>query len=152
MKNLFKTKDNTYFFSEKKKEFLFVPDEFLNALKKTTDEKEISEIDKKYYKRKYLFLKKHGYFEKVDRAKVLGGRLNESNIEQFIASTRQIIFEVTENCNLECKYCYYGDMYSNRKTSTNKLEFESAKRLIDYLIDLKRSNKNTIHNGQITIS
>jgi len=45
---------------------------------------------------------------------------------------RQLILEVTESCNLRCKYCIFSDYYENtRNYSSNKMPWETAKRAID---------------------
>lgn len=41
-----------------------------------------------------------------------------------------ITFIVTEDCNLRCKYCYQAN-----KNCENDLDFETAKKAIDYILD-----------------
>lgn len=36
-----------------------------------------------------------------------------NEIEQLFFNTPEIVFEITEACNLECRYCVYGQMYNN---------------------------------------
>lgn len=46
----------------------------------------------------------------------------------------QLIIELTGNCNLRCKYCIYNDFYDgNRSFNTKNIEFETAKKAIDYV-------------------
>lgn len=42
--------------------------------------------------------------------------------------SQTITFIITEDCNLRCKYCYV-----THKSSYNKMEFDTAKKFIDYL-------------------
>ena len=50
-----------------------------------------------------------------------------------------LTFQVTEDCNLKCSYCYQG-----HKTK-NKMSFETAKKFIDYLFENK-NNPNFLYN------
>ena len=46
--------------------------------------------------------------------------------------SQQITFVVTQDCNLRCKYCYMTD-----KNDKNVMNFETAKRIIDYFVENK---------------
>lgn len=47
---------------------------------------------------------------------------------------KQLIFEVTDACNLRCKYCGYADLYEGYDERENlKFPFLHAKLIIDYL-------------------
>lgn len=39
------------------------------------------------------------------------GYLTGNDVKWNLCNTRQIIFEVTERCNLRCYYCGYGSLY-----------------------------------------
>lgn len=47
---------------------------------------------------------------------------------------RQLVFEVTDACNLRCRYCSYADLYEgyDERNSSN-FSFHRAKLIIDYL-------------------
>lgn len=46
----------------------------------------------------------------------------------------QLIIELTGKCTLRCKYCVYNDFYEgNRNFNTNNIDFETAKKAIDYV-------------------
>jgi len=70
----------------------------------------------------------------------------ENKIKENIKDLKQITFEVTQNCNLRCKYCEYGDDYLyNRKRSEKELNFETAKKGIDYIFGIiKNRNKKDL--------
>lgn len=58
------------------------------------------------------------------------------SIKKRIGNLKQLVFEVTDQCNLKCKYCGYGEFYSSYDERTNrKLNFSTAKKLIDYIVD-----------------
>ena len=46
--------------------------------------------------------------------------------------SQQLTFVVTQDCNLRCKYCYMTD-----KNDKNVMNFETAKRIIDYFVENK---------------
>lgn len=70
-----------------------------------------------------------------------------------IVNLRQILFEVTDSCNLKCKYCGYGEFYENHDSRKKKLfSFKRAIVLLDFLFDLWRSNHNTSYSQEVYIS
>ena len=48
---------------------------------------------------------------------------------------RTITLQVTQNCNLRCKYCVYSGSYENRTHSNKRMNFETAKKAIDFLYE-----------------
>ncbi len=49
--------------------------------------------------------------------------------------SQQLILNVTEQCNLRCKYCIYGGRYCNRRShSSATMDFEIARQAIDQLL------------------
>ena len=69
-----------------------------------------------------------------------------------MACLRQLLIEVTDKCNLKCKYCGYGEFYSNYdRRETRNQTFDNVKVLIDYLANLWRSDYNISHNNTVTI-
>jgi uncharacterized protein len=61
-----------------------------------------------------------------------------SNLEQIIRNRSfELLLVLTENCNLCCKYCALSEVYPlNRVRSTARMSLETAKRAIDFYIDL----------------
>lgn len=45
-----------------------------------------------------------------------------------------LTLQVTQNCNLRCKYCIYSGSYMNRVHNNKRMDFETAKKAIDYYI------------------
>lgn len=63
--------------------------------------------------------------------------LTPAQIYYSLANLRQITFEVTDACNLKCKYCGYGEFYDDYDRRSNKMmPFTMAKQVIDYLAPL----------------
>jgi uncharacterized protein len=79
--------------------------------------------------------------------------LNKSNISYQLSNLRQIVFEVTDACNLKCKYCAYGEFYSDYDKRKNKnLPIKDAIALLDYLIQFWQSDQNVSFNKNVYIS
>ena len=79
--------------------------------------------------------------------------LNKSNISYQLSNLRQIVFEVTDACNLKCKYCAYGEFYEDYDKRENKnLPIEDAIALLDYLIQFWQSDQNVSFNKNVYIS
>lgn len=47
-------------------------------------------------------------------------KLDKVTIKSLLANTPRIVFEVTDACNLKCKYCGYGELYSDYDKRENK--------------------------------
>ena len=60
--------------------------------------------------------------------------IKKEDIEANLLDLRQIVFEVTDACNLRCKYCGYADLYEGYdKRENTYFPFKRAKLIIDYL-------------------
>lgn len=70
-------------------------------------------------------------------------QVSAEDIKNDLINLHQIVFEVTDACNLQCDYCIYSGMYEGfDKRSNTKLPFARAKRILDYLLDLWNRNKD----------
>lgn len=81
-------------------------------------------------------------------------QLVDANIVEYnIVHLKQLVFEVTDICNLRCKYCGYADFYQGYDERTGKvLSFKKAKLIIDYLHSLWKQNYVKGTSFPITIS
>ncbi len=165
---------NHYLFDRKKKSFLLcnpVLFYLLKLEKEGTDLREwieqsacdpvtivglgaCSKKDLDYYYRKYLFLKQSGYFSRAEPQETsAGGYFAPEMIRSALINSRQVTFEVTERCNLNCKYCGYGELYEQTgKRGYKDLSVDAAKRLLTYLFKLWNSPENISHNRLSFIS
>ncbi|MFK2263262.1 radical SAM protein [Bacteroides fragilis] len=103
-----------------------------------------------YYMRKFNFLREYHFFDTEEIA--FQTDCTEDLVKQNMACLRQLLIEVTDKCNLKCKYCGYGEFYSNydRRETCNQT-FDNVKVLIDYLTNLWRSDYNVSHNNTVTV-
>lgn len=76
---------------------------------------------------------------------------NKVSILYHLQHLSQLVFEVTDGCNLNCKYCSYSSMYEgydNREFK--KLSFKVAKTTIDYVMNIRDSSLDV--NYPLTVS
>ncbi len=55
---------------------------------------------------------------------------------------KMIVLQVTQNCNLRCHYCAYSGNYLNRKHTDIRMDFDTARKGIDFLIRNSRDVNN----------
>lgn len=76
---------------------------------------------------------------------------NKITVLYHLQHLSQLVFEVTDGCNLNCKYCAYSSMYEGYdKREFKKLPFGVAKTAIDYIMNTRDSSPDT--NYPLTIS
>lgn len=69
---------------------------------------------------------------KIDFLKIDGDVVKNNLID-----LKQLVFEVTDSCNLKCKYCGYGELYEGYDDRKNqKLSFTKAQLILNYLAGL----------------
>ena len=67
--------------------------------------------------------------------------VNSKQIIYNLLNLKQLVFEVTDSCNLNCKYCGYSDLYVGYdERKNNYLNVAVSKTVIDYLVDIWREN------------
>jgi uncharacterized protein len=112
-----------------------------------------SEEDVLYYCRYMQFLEEKKYFYEVEKYDLTPLRYTPGDAKKALANTLQIVFEVTEACNLNCKYCGYGELYSGfDKRENRNLDFDIARKLIDYITGMFESPLNRNHHKRIALS
>ncbi len=109
--------------------------------------------EENYYLKKYHFLQKNGWFNAVTKINDISAKVKPNDIINQIANTNQLTLEVTESCNLNCKYCGYGELYNSYdKRDGGSLSFSMAKTIIDYIFDFWHSDYNRSQNNPKRIS
>lgn len=106
-----------------------------------------------YFYQKYLILLENGFFGKLNIKHELSGRLTPEDIKSNLANCKQITYEVTDRCQLECRYCGYGKFYGNYDRRENKnLSVKTAKRFLNFMVKLMNSSLNKSQDRNTYIS
>ena len=59
-------------------------------------------------------------------------------IQYNLQHLKQLVFEVTDQCNLNCKYCALSEFYSNHdKGDERMLSFKKVQNIIDYILFIR---------------
>ncbi len=105
-----------------------------------------------YYTQKYQFLKANGFFKNRSYEDQFGGVVSPELVEKQLANIDNIVFQITDICNLNCTYCCFGDMYENQRFIKNKhMDLSTVKKIIRYMIPYWNSDINISKNNQIRI-
>ena len=142
---LFKTNNNNnYILNYKKNQILYlhpIVNELVVAYFKIKDLKKCRDIvfnnsieNFEYYYKKFLFLRNSGF---LDNREITISPVTEKDIIKSISEVKHIVFEVTEKCNLKCKYCTFGHLYVNKQTKNKDkdLSVELAKKYINFILN-----------------
>ena len=151
-KLLFKSEGNYYLQDATNNFLLFLPDELSNQIKKLLDNLDSKIEDcSTYYKRKAEFLVERLADQRTS-VENFSGRLSPEMVENTLANTRQVTFELTEQCNLNCAYCAYGEIYGDYSPRQNRdLPWEYICSLFEYLNKYWTSSRYASVNKSIAI-
>lgn len=139
---LFETSSNKYLYLNNN--ILYLPSNFYEEINNLSNDPD------NYYSKKYSFLKK--CFLDTKKAISFKTAISSNVIEKNIENLRQLLIEVTDDCNLACEYCGYGKLYSNYDERNGKKQsFKQVKILLDYLIDKWRFSNNYSYKNKIFI-
>ena len=104
---------------------------------------DLSKYDIELYLNKYNFLKAQDFFKPFDFDRVFTFHTTAKQIESQIAHLDVITFQVTNDCNLNCKYCCFGEMYNNKQQHTaENMSFNTVQSFFEYIIPYWNSNPN----------
>lgn len=115
---------------------------------------EIDPEDLIYYRNKYRHWLSSGLYAEKDEYTIrYSTRINPVDIQKQLANINQVVFEVTDNCNLKCYYCGYGQLYDfyDPRNSID-LDKEKAFKLLDCLIEYWKSPFNSSVEKEICLS
>jgi uncharacterized protein len=117
-----------------------------------TEEDEKERTDSQYYVRKYEYFKSKGLIN--DRSLFsVEGRINGNSVRKQLVNVPQIVFEVTDACNLKCEYCSFGDLYGDYDPRRNRMmKYEDIIPFLQFITDLWQKNSSLSFNKVTTIS
>lgn len=143
---------NTYLYSVRDKMYLYVPKGMKSFIVDDNCEvREDNQISSEYYFAKLDFLKKNTLRYKENHNMTTS--YDPHSILYNLANMRSLVIEVTDACNMACKYCGYRDLYNNYDERNNKkISFAVVKKFIDYLKTLWLSSYNISYNNTVIIS
>lgn len=126
-----------YFYEVNRNEIVKVNEELFNYIKKVleSDEPELVEAAEAI-KEQFADLQECGYLapKRVERIE----HPATSQVENYLnRGVQKLTLQVTQNCNLRCKYCIYSENsnLNQRSHSNNVMSWETAKRAIDFYRD-----------------
>lgn len=109
-----------------------------------------SEIN--YYCKKFRMLVDNDYLPVNEAGNDVGGRMDLQLIDRVLANIKQVTFEVTDRCNLDCMYCGYGTLYNDYdERKGTDLNTGTAKTLLDFLARRWNSPLNISHDRNVYI-
>ena len=77
-----------------------------------------------------------GYLTSKDNENIIIEHPANQVVEQYLNSNvQQLILQVTQNCNLRCKYCVYSGSYSNRVHNNKRMDISTALRAVDFFVE-----------------
>lgn len=79
-------------------------------------------------------------------------QITEKMLVESIANVKQVIIEITENCNFDCFYCCYGTLYQNEGRANRNANIENIRSFLNQILQLKNSELNHSINDEIIIS
>lgn len=79
-------------------------------------------------------------------------KIEVNNIKNNLTNLSQLVFEVTDVCNLKCRYCGYGELYEGYDPrGKGNLSLKKACNILDYLANLWNENIGTSIIQPITL-
>ncbi|MDX8341765.1 radical SAM peptide maturase [Draconibacterium sp. IB214405] len=106
----------------------------------------------KYYFKKTREFIEEGFLVNTSIKRLGREEMLPEQIKGWLVNSRQVTFEVTETCNLNCKYCGFGELYSEEDSRTKaKMDSRVAIRFLEYMRSYWNSSNNRSHNKYIVI-
>lgn len=135
--HLFKTRKECYFYDVNTNSIVKIDDNIYEELLRVVDNPD-SSIEE--------LAKRNSFIQKlIARGFISSNRISkivhpENDTLEYSLQNKVnlLILQITQNCNLRCKYCAYSGEYENRGHSTRKMDFSVAQKAIDFLIDNSR--------------
>lgn len=135
---------NHYFYSSKWRSFHYIME------KRQYVDLDMNESFEEYKKRKDAFFLDEGCAQK--NIPTIVTQYSKQTIENNLSNTRQLLIEVTDGCNLSCKYCGYGGLYDNYdKRTDKKQDFDKVKTLIDFMASYWRKSPDVSYEDVVFV-
>lgn len=76
-----------------------------------------------------------------NRPEIIVHPCNDIVEELLSRNLSKICLQVTQQCNFRCDYCVYSGQYNNRSHSLKKMNWETARKAIDFLVQNSSCNE-----------
>lgn len=142
----------SYLVNISKRKFQYIKPDLENVIFNRDDLLDLDTHEYKYQEKKHKYLLENGFFSSRENEYTFITDIKASQIESDIINLKQLTFEVTDDCNLNCTYCAYGDMYEgyDRRLGSG-LSLAKAKNILNYLFE-KWSSVNFTNDQSMYIS
>lgn len=121
--HLFQTLNSYYLYDTNANSIIKISEKVYNQLQ---EEKGFLVEDSQIFK-----LKERGFLQPIIKPEIYHPLTDK--VESYMQNNLSLlILQVTQNCNLRCKYCVYSGSYSNRVHTNKRMNFEIAKKAVDY--------------------
>ena len=139
---------NTYFYSKNKNMIALVHPLVNSIFINNIPYNRFTFEEISYYQEKFTYITNHfNYHSKSGKREKK--YFNPKEIYYSIVNLSQISIELTENCNMKCKYCAYSELYEKQENRNKRaINFSSIEKLINGLL----SNWESRKDKPITIS
>jgi uncharacterized protein len=138
--HLFRTRNCYYIYDVGSDMFLKIPENTYHILDSGLAKKDtIDELVKQDYIIKKLIEQNYIVSSKAEEIIHPKDKLISSYLDNAI---RMITLQITQQCNLRCKYCTYSGSYLNRNHSNQEMKLETAKKGIDFIINHSKDLNN----------
>lgn len=129
--HLFKTLHSYYFYDVNKNAIVKINESIYESLDKGENRYEEANIKK---------LKERGFLEEIEMPVEILHPLTDK-IDSYLQNNLSLlILQITQNCNLRCKYCIYSGSYTNRVHTNKRMRFETVQKAVDFYYE---HSKNT---------
>ena len=100
----------------------------------------------------FKMFQSYGFFESKKRPPFPSAIFTDNDIRAVFSDINDIVFEVTDKCNLKCDYCAYGKFYTSYdKRESQMMSLEMAIQTIDFVISESKKSFPNIHKKNISI-
>ena len=129
--HLFKLYGECYIYSVNTNAIVKITDGLYECLVGNCNEKDLTDKDRLGL----AYLKREGIIsDKVNQFVI---RHSETDIleDMYRNNLKSMILQLTQNCNLRCKYCVYSGSYTNRTHNNKRMDWNTAKSALDFLLE-----------------
>jgi uncharacterized protein len=137
--HLFKTQGGQYIFDVNTNSIIRTQDEAFGLLQDMLNNyNNCDELYKNYESNSTIRKLKESGFLSSKKVREVAHPVSNVLEDYMGSKIRMIILQLTQQCNLRCRYCPYSGNYINRSHKNFRMSFETAKKGIEFIIDNSR--------------